>query len=152
MSKRISIKFLKEKTTAYGDLMEEEAPRTSNAIWDLLPLQAACIHDIWSGPQLLIHIDPPRILEPENLLGYIPAPGDIFYYYRPAYYFRGTPYGRREAAEIGITYARDSRPQGPRGPKAVNLFASITENLQGLSKIAEKMIYEGAKKIVIERA
>lgn len=79
-------------------------------------------------------------------------PGDVFYYYRPPNYFRGAPYGRKEAAEIGITYARDSRPQGPRGPKAVNLFASITENLEGFSKIAERMIFEGAKEIRLEKA
>ena len=75
------------------------------------------MHDIWSGHQVLAHLDNSVKLQPENVLTYIPVPGDIFYYYRPPNYVRGEPYGSAESAELGIVYAEDTRPQGPRGPR-----------------------------------
>jgi hypothetical protein len=86
------------------------------------------------------------------LLTYLPKAGDVFYYYRPPHYFRGAPYGRIEDAEIGIVYTRDSRPQGPRGPKAVNVFANIEDSgLRELERISITMLDEGSKQIEITR-
>ena len=97
------------------------------------------------------HLDGNPYLDPENVLTYIPVPGDVFYYYRPARYYRGTPYGRLESAEIGIVYDYDTRPQGPRGPEAVNLFAEISSGLAKLRQECEGMIYEGQRELIIER-
>jgi hypothetical protein len=77
--------------------------------------------------------------------------GDIFYYYRPPHYVRGAPYGRIESAELGIVYDRDTRPQGPRGPEAVNLFAHVSSGLGEFAKGCETMITSGQKNVVIER-
>jgi hypothetical protein len=149
--RRIRIAFPAEGVSAIADLLEDDAPNTSAAIWDLLPLRVKVIHDIWSGHQVLAHLDNKVLLEPENLLTYIPVPGDIFYYYRPPRYFRGSPYGRSESAEIGIVYDRDTRPQGPRGPQAVNLFANIGSGLDAFARACEDMISRGQKDLLIER-
>lgn len=137
--------------SAIADLLEEDAPSTCDALWNLLPLRLKAIHDIWSGHQVLAHLDNKIVLQPENVLTYIPMPGDIFYYYRPAHYFRGAPYGRSESAELGIVYDRDTRPQGPRGPEAVNLFASISSGLTDFARSCEDMITHGQKDLLIER-
>lgn len=115
-------------------------------------MRLKAVHDIWSGHQVLAHLDNKIVLDPENVLTYIPVPGDIFYYYRPPNYFSGSPYGRSESAELGIVYDRDTRPQGPRGPEAVNLFANISTGREQFAKACEDMIYRGEKEILIERA
>jgi hypothetical protein len=150
-SRKIRISFPDEKVTAVADLLEADCPNTCEAIWRLLPLRIAAVHDIWSGHQILAHLDPGFVLPPENVLTYIPVPGDIFYYYRPSHYFRGSPYGRRESAEIGIVYDRDTRPQGPRGPHAVNLFANISANLEDFARACEDMIAHGRKTLLLEK-
>ena len=137
--------------SAIADLLDEDCPDTCEAIWRLLPLRVKAIHDIWSGHLVLAHLDNKFVLTPENVLTYLPVPGDIFYYYRPAHYFRGSPYGRSESAEIGIVYDRDTRPQGPRGPEAVNLFANISAGLEGFAEACEDMIYRGQKDLLIEK-
>ena len=100
---------------------------------------------------VLGHLDANFKLPPENVLTHLPVPGDIFYYYRPPNYFRGAPYGRIESAEIGIVYDRDTRPQGPRGPEAVNLFATISDGLEGFARACENMIYDGQQDLLIEK-
>lgn len=82
-----------------------------------LPLRVKAVRDIWSGHQLLAHLDKMLVLPPENLLTYLPIPGGIvrYCYDRLAHDVRGAPYGRSESAEIGIIYDRDTRPHGPRG-------------------------------------
>jgi len=149
--RRIRISLPAEGVSAIADLIEDDAPNTSAAIWNLLPLRIKAIHDIWSGHLVLAHLDNKVQIDPENVLTYIPVPGDVFYYYRPARYFSGSPYGRSESAELGIVYARDTRPQGPRGPEAVNLFANISSGLEALARACEDMIYSGQKELLIER-
>ena len=78
--RRIRISFPVAGATAYADLMEDDAPDTCGAIWDLMPLRVRAIHDIWSGHQVIAHLDNAVVLRPENVLTYLPIPGDIFYY------------------------------------------------------------------------
>jgi hypothetical protein len=143
--------FPDDGVSAVAELLEADCPHTCEAIWRLLPVRVKAIHDIWSGHQLLAHLDPHCVLPPENVLTYLPVPGDIFYYYRPPNYFRGAPYGRSESAEVGIIYDRDTRPQGPRGPEAVNLFANISSDLAVFARACEQIIYRGPKELLIER-
>ena len=150
-SRKMRLSFPGDGISAVADLLEADCPNTCEAIWRLLPLRVKAIHDIWSGHQILAHLDSTFVLPPENVLTYLPVPGDIFYYYRPHHYFRGSPYGRSESAEIGIVYDRDTRPQGPRGPEAVNLFANISSRLEGFARSCEDMISRGQKDLLIER-
>jgi hypothetical protein len=150
--RRIRISFPDERTSAIADLLEDDCPNTCDALWNLLPLRVTAIHDIWSGHQVLAHLDNTVVLAPENVLTYIPVPGDVFYYYRPPNYFRGAPYGRTESAEMGIVYDRDTRPQGPRGPQAVNLFANISDGLDVFAGACADMVYHGQKALLIEKA
>lgn len=150
-ARRIRISLGEGGGSAVADLLEEDAPATCDALWNLLPLRVTAVHDIWSGHQVLAHLDQQIIVQPENVLTYIPMPGDIFYYYRPAHYFRGAPYGRVESAELGIVYDRDTRPQGPRGPEAVNLFATVSLGLDDLARGCEEMVYRGQQELLIEK-
>jgi hypothetical protein len=149
--RQIRISFGDGSGSAVADLLEDDAPNTCDALWAMLPLHVNAVHDIWSGHQILAHLDNSVVLDPENVLTFIPMPGDVFYYYRPPHYFRGAPYGRVESAELGFVYDRDTRPQGPRGPEAVNLFAHITSGLESFARASEAMIVGGQKDLVMER-
>jgi hypothetical protein len=150
-TRKVKISFPGSDVSAVADLLEEDSEATSQAIWDLLPLRLPAVHDIWSGHLVLAHLDNSVQLRPENVLTYIPIPGDIFYYYRPPHYVRGEPYGRAESAELGFVYAEDTRPQGPRGPEAVNLFANISSGLEDFAQACEAMIRSGQQEILIEK-
>jgi len=134
-----------------ADLLDEDSPETTDAIWDMLPLRLSATHDIWSGHLVRAPLDGNPYLKPENVLTYIPIPGDIFYYHRPQNYYRGNPYGRNESAEIGIVYACDTRPQGPRGPEAVNLFGEISAGLEELAEACRETLLAGQQEVIIER-
>src|SRR3954453_12109531 len=149
--RQIRVAFADGSVSAVADLIEDDAPGTSAAIWDMLPIRLNAVHDIWSGHEILAHLENSVVLPPENVLTFIPMPGDIFYYYRPAHYFRGAPYGRSESAELGFIYDRDTRPQGPRGPEAVNLFARIISGIEDFARGCESMIARGQQGLVIER-
>ena len=149
--RRIRLSFPSDGVSAIADLLDDDCPNTCDALWKMLPLRLKAVHDIWSGHEVIAHLDPKTMIDPENVLTYIPMPGDLFYYYRPAHYFQGAPYGRTEAAELGIVYDRDTRPQGPRGAEAVNLFGSVSTGLPGFAKACEDMIYRGQKELLIER-
>jgi hypothetical protein len=148
--RQIRVAFADGPGFAVADLLDD-APQTAEAVWNMLPLRLNAIHDIWSGHLVLAHLDNSSVLPPENVLTFIPMPGDVFYYYRPAHYVRGAPYGRSESAELGFVYERDTRPQGPRGPEAVNLFAHISSGLESFARACEDMIKTGQKEIVIEK-
>lgn len=150
-ARKVRISFPGDGVTAVADLLDDDCETTCQALWDLLPLRLTALHDIWSGHLVLAHLDTSVQLPPENVLTYIPVPGDIFYYYRPPHYVRGAPYGRAESAELGFVYAEDTRPQGPRGPEAVNLFASISSGLEDFAQACEEMVRRGQREILIEK-
>jgi hypothetical protein len=149
--RRIRFSFSDLGVSAVADLLDDDCPDTCQVLWDLLPLRIPAFHDVWSGHLVLAHLDNTVLVKPENVLTHLPMPGDIFYYYRPPHYVRGAPYGRSESAEIGIVYARDTRPQGPRGPEAVNLFATMSSGLDVFADACEKMIRDGQRELLIER-
>jgi hypothetical protein len=150
-ARKVRISFPDDGVSAVADLLDGDCETTCQALWDLLPLRLTALHDIWSGHLVLAHLDTNVQLPPENVLTYIPVPGDIFYYYRPPHYVRGAPYGRAESAELGFVYAEDTRPQGPRGPEAVNLFANISTGLEDFAQACEEMIRRGQREILIEK-
>jgi len=152
LGRKIKVSFPEERVSGLAELAEEDAPKTSQAIWNLLPLKANALHDIWSGHVVFLFLEPTRIIEYENVSRILDVcPGDLYYYYRAPHFFRGAPYGKVEASEIGIVYDRDTQPWGPRGAKGVNIFGTVTENLEGIARVCERMIWDGAKAVLLER-
>ncbi len=152
MGRKIRISFPDEKVSSVAELNEDDAPKTSEAVWGLLPINATALHDIWSGHIAFFFLELTRVIEYENVSRILDVnPGDLYYYYRAPHFFRGAPYGKVEASEIGVVYDRDSQPWGPRGPKGVNIFGKITENMKGLADVCERMISEGKKTILVEK-
>ena len=108
MSKHILLEFPDEQISATAELLEEEAPKTCQAIWELLPLEGEVVHGWYSGPEIFLNLDPDIQLDVENATGR-PLPGDVAYYYQEGGRYVNRP---RAAAEICIFYDRGGRGSG----------------------------------------
>ena len=135
---------------AIATLLEDQAPKTCEAILKLLPKEFKFITCAWSGAEILTYLDPPNIIrvEPENLVKDV-IPGDICYVYMPGPVEEDSSYvgsSKTDYAEIVIYYDRHARCSG-----GVNLFARITEGLGEFAEAAEKIRWEGAETIRFRR-
>lgn len=148
--KKLLIQFPEERVSAMIELLEDEAPKTTVQLWENAPFEGQLLHDIWSGPQVFLPLESIKCIEPENLTMFV-QPGDIFFYCRKKYYYRGKPYRRECMAEIGIVYDRDSAPCGPRGQKSVNMCGRIIEGFDKLKQVCNSIIFKGPKIIKISR-
>jgi len=129
-------------------LLLDQAPATCERIARLLPVRGRSFHDIWSGRMISLPLASRIEIEPENVTFHV-VPGDLGYYERGPHLDRGRPYGYLEMSEITVAYGRDAQPSGPRGPKMVNLFASIEEGLGSFADACEHMIQDGSQEMEI---
>lgn len=129
-------------------LFESEAPKTCRAIWEALPFEGALNHGIWSGPETYLLIDPSIRIPPENQTVQTQA-GEIGYY---------TLEGGRvvdwpdDFSELAFFYGRGARPGMPTGPVAVNLFARVSDNLEGFARACDEIRRSGVTPLRVERA
>jgi hypothetical protein len=147
MTKRLRLSFPSEEVTAIAALLEEEAPETCRILWNALPFQGELNHAIWSGPETYLPIDPGLRAPPEHQTTH-PFPGDIGFYSLPGNRLVDWP---DDFAELAFFYGRGARPSMPDGPVAMNLFASIFENLEGFTDVCHRIRREGIKVLRVER-
>jgi hypothetical protein len=150
---KIKISFPEEKVEAIAELNENDAPVTCKVIRQALPIKGNAIHDIWSGQIIFTFLEPTKVIPFEAVprSGAV-LPGEVFYWYSPENYLHGRPYDRNGGSEIGIAYGRDCQPMCTRGVKRVNVFGTIIDGLDAVVEVCDRMIYEGAKSLVIEEA
>jgi len=133
----------KLKITAGGyeftaKLEEELAPKTCEIFKTLLPLENKLIHVRWSGQGMWIPYGETRLgLDYENNTSH-PAKGEFLLY----------PGGISEM-EIIVAYGR-CLFSSQVGQLAGNHFLTITEGIENLDKLGEKVLWEGAQSIKID--
>ena len=121
-----------------GTLLEEEAPETCKVFKKMLPLKEKFIHVRWSGQGMWIPYGEKRLgLDYENHTSH-PAKGEFLLY----------PGGISEM-EIILAYGR-CLFASQVGQLAGNHFLTITEGLENLDKLGEKVLWEGAQDLEID--
>ena len=133
--------------TAIAELLESEAPKTSQTIWEALPLEGVLNHGIWSGPETYLMIDPSIRVAPENQTVQTQA-GEIGYYTVDGGRIADWP---DDMSELAFFYGRGARPRMPTGPVAVNLFAHVIENLEGFARACDEIRRSGVTTLRVER-
>jgi hypothetical protein len=126
-------------TRAIARLLDERAPTTTQQLWEQLPFEDRFTHSIWSG--LLIHsnqhprldLDVSRYPLVENPVSYIAA-GDVVVWPRD-----GT---------LAIAYG-PTQFRWLTGPWVVTRVAEIEGDLESLARAAYRMMFEGARRMVI---
>jgi hypothetical protein len=126
--------------TFIAELLEDDAPETCGAFLNTIPIRGRAIQARWSGEAAWLPLDEWGIEVPfENHTSH-PSRGDLLYY----------PGGISEK-EMLIPYG--SAVFGSRvGQLQGNHFATIVEGADRLGEMGEKVLWEGAQEIVIEKA
>lgn len=164
---RRMIELEMEGVIAKAVLFDKEMPKTSEAIWNLLPVKAIATHGIWVGREVWLPLDDEKFLklEQEWRPPLFVEPGDLVYAYRQPHLSRGKTSGRDELAEIAVYYGRDCRLWNVRGGPMIRgktsgypthgsrmQFGKIVENFEAFEAKLNTCRREGSKEIIIRRA
>lgn len=121
-------------------LHEDKAPETCRLLLNEMPITGKAIQARWSGEAAWLQMDPYGIETPQENATSYPGPAQLLYY----------PGGVSEK-EILIPYG-SSIFASKVGLLPGNHFATITEGVEELGKMGQKVLWEGAQEITIERA
>lgn len=155
MARQIEITLTKRNVRGVATLLEEEAPLTCEAVWEALPLEGDAYHARWAGREVYTLV-PPLDKDPgkENAT-IMPIGGDLLYFEVQAASIDIPPERRtgQPFIDIALFYGRNNFLLGPEGYMPGNLFATITENLEGLTAACESIWREGfvGERMVIRR-
>ena len=128
---RISIEGL----TLTGDLFEDKAPKTCQALWNSLPLDGSVTNVTWSGNMLRLWVKIPEPPEPENVSA-LQYPGDILF----------VP-GRN-----GLRFVYGpAQMRGPAGTHPVPRIGRLAGDLTDFVKLAKRVEWDGAKTMALAR-
>jgi hypothetical protein len=158
-ARALEIDFPGEGVTVRARLLDELAPRTCSAIWELAARspELTGVHAAFTGRELSVRIpldvamrvEGIDTLPPENQTLF-PIPGDLIWARLPPYAWSGVS---EPLYDLGIFYGRDSRLLLPVGWIAGNRFAEVLpDHLPALAEVAARSQIEGAKRLIIRRA
>jgi len=136
----------KRNIVARARMLETEAPRTCEFIWERLPIESQIIHAWYSGCEVYFHFPWRGVTPPKENTTICTDAGDLFFYYAPWYRADAKPSG-----EIAIYYDRDAIPMGTAGPMAGSLFAEIFSGRAKFARACESIWTEGSETLLIRR-
>ncbi|MGD9714506.1 MAG: DUF3830 family protein [Thermomicrobiales bacterium] len=146
MPRRIKITFTEENVSAIAELLEDQAPKTCEAVLSVLPQEGEAHHATYSGSEVVLILD--RIIDigQENATTMV-IPGDVAF----TTFEGGKIFGFPDTfSEIAVFYARDAIPSMPNGPVPMNIFGRITEGLEAFAEVCFRMRRSGVKPLSIE--
>lgn len=145
MARHVEIRLEKRGVSCVARLLDDEAPRTCEAVWSALPLGGDAYHAKYARNEVYTFV--PSFADPEPGLEnptITPIPGDVCYFSFLAGQLPKGPYGYRddEAAaghrtvvDLAIFYGRNNLLlNADVGFVPANVFASIVENLDEMAK------------------
>ena len=145
MARQIEIAFTKRKVSGVATLLDEEAPRTCDALWNALPVEGDAYHARWAGREVYTLIPPLDVDPGKENATILPIAGDLLYFEVPAASIDIPPERRtgQPFIDLALFYGRNNFLLGPEGYMPGNLFATVTENLEGLAAACESIWREG---------
>lgn len=164
MARYITVTLEKRGVTARAKLLDEEAPRTAEAVWQALPVAGQVFHGKYARNEVytLVQAFAQEEPGPENQT-VTPIPGDLCYFT-----FEGVlnnpAYGYEEAAgtvenrlliDLAYFYGRNNLLlNGDVGWVPGNVFATIVEGLDELAAASQDIWMGGARgeRLIVDRA
>jgi hypothetical protein len=152
-TRRIRLTFVASGESALADLLMEDAPRTSECVWERLPIEAPAIHGMYSGAEVFTMLESPPPAVKENLVQ-LPLPGELLYFYDEG---RGAVGARRPVGEICVVYGRGVVLRGHEGvPIHASLFARIPGDWKhdwtAFAQACRQCRWQGPQVLRIEKA
>jgi hypothetical protein len=149
----IEIVFTDSGAVGRVELLDGEAPKTCQAIWDCLPKSGPGSHAMYSGTIGALFLDDPSIgatIGEENSTSNITT-GDVIF----THYDAMTRHGHANAlAEIYWAYDRYCRPTIPGQfvPAVANVFGRVVGDAGPFYEWSRKLLSEGFMLVEIRRA
>ena len=147
MARQIELVLKSKRVRAVATYLEDEAPRTCNAVWDALPIEGETYHAKWAGRELYTLVPPFANGPGEENATITPIPGDVVYFDvspdtidLPVALRRQYPNG---LVDLAVFYGRNNLLLGPAGFMPGNLFATITEGLAEYAQACNELFREG---------
>lgn len=168
MPRKISLDLEGAKATA--TLYDDYAPKTCEAIWNILPVSGKAIHANWSGREIMLHLEGEKVLRPPQEVkvhSNFTAEGDIHFFYRSASLSRGKQLAysaqfQRELSELAIFYGSPAgemlaaydpaRTPYEGGVHVLAKVASLDKPIpQDFRRMCESTRHEGVKLLTVSR-
>jgi hypothetical protein len=133
--------FIKVEIGEYtfrANLLKNKAPKTCEVLLKVMPIKGRVIQARWSGEAVWLQMDPYKAKAPNENPTSHPSIGHLLYY----------P-GGISKKEILIPYGSTCFASKV-GMLPGNHFATITEGIEKLPEMGNKVLWEGAQKIKIE--
>ena len=147
MTRQIRLSFVDEGVSAVAELLDSAAPRTSQVIWNALPLDGEVLHAVYSGSEIVFLIPAEIFVEPENATSRV-AVGDVGYWFQKGGRVYGFP---DDLSEIAWFYDRDATPSMADGPIQMSIFARIVGDAEAFYRVCRLTRREGAKRVQVQR-
>lgn len=145
MSRFIELSLTKRGVSCVARMLDEDAPRTCEAVWTALPQEGDIFHAKYARNEVYAMVDPFADPEPglENPT-ITPIPGDVCYFNFSAGQLPAASYGygsdegaggRPRVIDLALFYGRNNLLlNADVGFVPANVFASVTD---GLSEMAD---------------
>jgi hypothetical protein len=152
MPRFIQVTLEKRRVSCTARLLDEEAPLTSNAVWDALPLSGEAWHAKYASNEVYTLVPPFAAAEPgfENTT-VTPLPGDLLYWFFQA---GQVPYRLREERgllalpgmiDLAIFYRRNNLLLDPTfGFVPGNVFGTVVENFDAMAAACQDVWRSGS--------
>ena len=149
MPRKIEVVLEQRGIRAVAELLDDEAPKTCQAVWEALPQSGPVYHAKWANNEIYILTPPFAAEEPglENAT-VMPIPGDILYFFVPP--GSTVPPDLREQCrktgviDLAVFYGRNNYLHGPAGHMPGNIFAVFTEGLKEFAAACQDVWRNGA--------
>jgi Protein of unknown function (DUF3830) len=153
VARHVKITLEKRDISCIARLLDDEAPRTCEAVWNALPLAGDAFHAKYARNEVYAMV--PRFAQepigPENTT-VTPIPGDVMYFdfaagmldraYREHVGIDGMP----GVVDLAIFYGRNNLLiNGDQGWVPGNVFASIVEGLPEMAAACQDVWMGGAR-------
>ena len=152
-TRRLKLTFPETQESVYAEILDSEAPRVCELVWERLPLKSKAIHGMYSGAEVFALIENPAPAPAENLVQ-LPLPGEILYFFDEG---RGAVGARNPVGEICLVYGRGVVLRGHEGiATQASLFARIPgdwkHDWKEFAQACRRCRWEGPQQLLIERA
>jgi hypothetical protein len=156
MARYITITLEQRGVSCKAVLLDDEAPRTSNAVWDALPLSSQVYHGKYARNEIYNLVPAFAPAEPgaENTT-ITPIPGDVCYFTFSAndlqtpshgYEVGGGPKELSTIVDLAVFYDRNNLLiNGDSGWVPGNVFATIVEGLAEMKAACQDIWMGGAR-------
>ena len=154
MPREIEVVIPERDVVAVARLLDDEAPRTAQAVWDALPQGGEIFHAKYARNELYTFVAPfaPASIGLEHPT-VTPIPGDLVYFEFGAGMLPATTYGYTEdeaaagadsVIDLAVFYGRNNLLlNGDIGWVPGNVFGTVTEGLDDLAAAGNALWREG---------